>query len=75
MSAIDDLAQLLKDANAVVTFDSERSIAKPCFCCGEKDARRTLEKVGTWSRRVGNRGGAGDAILRPLCAACLKGPP
>lgn len=54
-----------------MTFDSARNFTLPCFCCGEEEKPRTLERVGTWSRRVGGRGESGDPIERPMCAACV----
>lgn len=65
-----ELAGFLIEAGAKVTFDSERDIHKPCFNCGQSAAPRTLHVVGTWTGPVGNRGGPGTPIRRPLCAAC-----
>ena|SRR5208337_1879652 len=67
---IERLAELVQDLP--VTFDPERSTAKPCFCCGAEDTPRKLVKVGTWSRRVGNRGGPGSPIMRPVCERCQR---
>lgn len=68
MTATDKLAELLKDAP--VTLDFERDITKPCFNCGTTEQPRDLVVVGTWSRKVGNRGARGTAIRRPMCADC-----
>lgn len=73
--AIARLAELLRKAGAVVTLDPDRNITHPCFCCGTTDAPRDLVRVGTWSRKVGVRGDAGDPIERPLCAACVAACP
>jgi hypothetical protein len=65
-----ELQRLVDLSGATVTFDSERSIAKPCFHCGTTERPRRLVVVGVWSRSVGNRGGPGTQILRPMCEPC-----
>jgi hypothetical protein len=64
-----ELCALLKEIGARVTFDPERSVAKPCMICGKTDVPRTLVEIGTWSRRIGGHA-IGDPIARPMCAAC-----
>lgn len=73
-AAIDELCDILLAANARTTFDRERSTAKPCFNCGATYKPRTLVVVGYWTRKVGNRGDAGDPIERPMCAECAPPP-
>jgi hypothetical protein len=63
------LAALLKEAGARVTFDPERSIAKPCIICGTLERPRDLVAIGTFARPIGGHL-PGDAITRPMCAIC-----
>jgi hypothetical protein len=67
--AVAELSRILKECGARVTFDPERSIAKPCMICGTTEQPRDLVKIGTWSRHIGGHA-IGDAITRPLCASC-----
>lgn len=68
MTTLSDLVE----SNPAITFDSERDFTKPCFNCGTIEQPRKLVVVGTWSRKVGNRGKSGSSIERPMCAACVE---
>jgi hypothetical protein len=67
---IDELGELLRLANAHVTFDRRRNVTHPCWRCGDTEARRDLVQIGTYSRAMGGNLRPGDPIVRPLCPAC-----
>lgn len=67
--AIGALSALLRASGARVTFDPERSIAKPCIVCGTTEQPRDLVQIGTFTRPLGGHI-PGDPITRPMCAAC-----
>ena len=67
--AIAELGRILQEVGARVTFDPERSIAKPCIVCGTTDQPRGLFQIGTFTRRLGGHI-PGDPITRPMCASC-----
>jgi hypothetical protein len=69
--AVDELSRLLKECKARVTFDPERSIAKPCIVCGTTEQPRDLVQIGTFTRRMGGHI-PGDKITRPMCTACVE---
>lgn len=60
----------LREAGARPTLDRHRSMALPCYICGEETAPRTLVQIGTYTRRMGGNLQPGDRIERPLCARC-----
>ena len=70
--AAEELGKIIASAGLSVTFDPERNIKRPCFNCGNVESPRRLVEVGQWSRPVGSRGDAGQAILRPLCSTCAS---
>lgn len=63
------LGELLREIGARVTFDPERSIAKPCIVCGTTEQPRDLVQIGTFTRPLGGHA-PGDKITRPMCATC-----
>lgn len=69
---VTELASMIVEANARITFDSERDIHKPCIRCHRTDVPRSLVIVGHWSRDVHGGMKRGDAIRRPMCAKCIK---
>lgn len=64
MSWLDKLRELLEASDLRVTFDSERDITKPCWCCGRSDVPRDLAQIGHYLNP--HR----DSMMRPLCAGC-----
>lgn len=64
MSWLDKLRELLEASDLRVTFDSERDITKPCWCCGRADVPRELVQIGHYVNP--HR----DSMMRPLCAGC-----
>ena len=69
MSAVDQLVELLKQAGARVTYDSERSIEKPCYVCRTVTVERKLVAIGKFTRCIGGHH-PGDQIMRPMCESC-----
>lgn len=69
---INDLCDLLREANVRVTFDRHRSIANPCYLCGTTAAPRDLVRIVTYMRPMGGDLRPGDAIIRPLCMTCRE---
>jgi len=64
------LGLALEHSGARVTFDPDRSIAKPCVRCGTTSTPRDLVTIATWTRSGIGGHQAGDALTRPLCAPC-----
>lgn len=64
MSWLGKLRELLESSDLRVTFDSERDITKPCWCCGRSDVPRDLAQIGHYLNP--HR----DLMMRPLCAGC-----
>lgn len=60
----DQLWRAIEASGARVTFDTERDITKPCWCCGEADKPRDLVQIGHYLNP--HR----DSMMRPLCAGC-----
>lgn len=60
----DELWRLIEASGARVTFDSERDITKPCWCCGRADVPRELVQIGHYLNP--HR----DSMARPVCAGC-----
>ena len=65
---IQALCELVKGLR--VTFDPERSIAKPCIGCGTLDDRRDLIHVGTFIAHDVGFFVPGDKLRRPMCEGC-----
>ncbi len=62
---IDELAELLQSAGAVVTVDSGRSIRHPCtFCARPAEPAHELWTIGTYTD--------GKTLTRPVCKRCEK---
>ena len=64
LSWIDEMLQEIERSGARVTFDSERDITKPCWCCGRADVPRELVQIGHYLNP--HR----DFMVRPVCAGC-----
>ncbi len=64
------LLDLLEQCGARMTFDSERSTARPCHQCGRTDTPRDLVDVGTYITNTVGGLRHGDPITRPMCSAC-----
>lgn len=64
MSWLDKLRELLAASDLRVTFDSERDITKPCWCCGRADVPRELVQIGHYLNPHH------DPLVRPVCAGC-----
>lgn len=67
---ISNLGEVLADIRARVTFDPQRSAARPCCICGTTTDPRNLVMVGTYTRRMGGGIMPGDRIERAMCRAC-----
>lgn len=65
------LSDALRAAGLAPTFDRRRSTALPCWRCDTTSVPRELVEVGRYTCSVGGNMHAGDAIERPLCAACI----
>lgn len=69
-SPVERLCDIIEEAGLRVTFDAERSIAKPCYFCGDDSSSpRELVRVASWAVDMGcwRRG---DAVSRPICGSC-----
>lgn len=64
MSWLDKLRELLAASDLRVTFDIERDITKPCWCCDRADVPRELVQIGHYLNP--HR----DSMVRPVCAGC-----
>jgi hypothetical protein len=63
--ATEQLAALLKESGARVTFDSGRDITKPCTFCGTPaDPTHQLRDIGRYPN--------GNTITRPVCEDCSE---
>lgn len=62
MNFIKELDELIKDAGLKLTFDPDRSWAKPCFHCGTTEHERELVDLGNYLNK--------DKFTRPLCLTC-----
>lgn len=65
------LSDCLRDAGIVPTWDRRRNITHPCWRCDTTSEPRDLVEIGRYTRFVGGNLKPGDAIMRPLCAACV----
>lgn len=63
-SWLDEMLVLIEASGARVTFDSERDITKPCWCCGRADVPRELVQIGHYLNPHH------DPLVRPVCAGC-----
>ncbi len=64
---MDLLDDLIEQGKLRVTFDDERNVLHPCYCCRDDSAPRTLEVVGHYLNKHK------DDMTRPLCKACQAG--
>jgi hypothetical protein len=69
---IRELGELLEAAGARVTLDRDRNVTHPCVRCRTTTEPRELVTIGTYTRPMGGNLRPGDAIVRPLCAACRE---
>lgn len=67
LAYLSKLDKLLLEAGLRPTFDSERSIARPCFTC-QAPGPHKLAVIG----RYPSGDPRGDLMERPLCDACLS---
>lgn len=67
---IRQLGELLASVGARVTMDPRRNVTHPCWRCETTSEPRALVEIGRYTRPVGGGNLPGDAIERPLCAAC-----
>ena len=62
--SIQELDELVRGADARVTFDRGRDITKPCTFCGKPpEMAHDLVDLGTY--------GNGEMLTRPVCAGCM----
>jgi hypothetical protein len=72
VSFVDELIDLLREANIRPTLDFDADLTRPCVLCATTEEPRDLIVIGKYTRRMGGGLIPGDAIRRPMCARCRE---